>query len=901
MLAGLLGAPAAMLAVLSVSPAMPVIQGELALRELEPRWVLNAYLVAFAALMLAAGALGDRFGRRGLLVWGALLFAGSAAVAPTLQNVDQLIASRAVQGIGAALLVPASLGILASAFSPGAGRGFALGLWAGLTTAGLAAGPVLGTWLLEQGHGWEWLFHVPAAAGAAALLLSYGVPAPKGFPGRRLDTGGILLGTLGVGLLAYGLAEGNFTGWRDELTAGALVAGLLLLVIFLVTEARKPNSMVLLPLSNSGTFPAANAVATMDFLALLGLSVFLPAFFRSVLGYTTEVTLVRLVPLAGLLVLVAPMAGLVSEKVGSRVLMTFGNLLAAGGLAMLLQAGVDSAYESELLPALVLLGSGFGLSLGSLTAAAVGIVQEFQAGGAAGSTGTARLLGILLGIGLLGAVVMTAFNNDLVSDLTAAGLDGAEAERIAGTDEATAVLAGGGFEPLRNVLPPGSAPALGDEVVRAARQSFLDAVNTGMLLSIGFLLLAALISLIFVRSHVISLFKVQLDPSSKASAAKEPVSGVRPTDPAPTPRIASGTTEGASLAGDGAMIAETADSPRDGGAADAGGGAATDAGVVDGVPAGEAAAAGAAGGVLPAAAAAAAAPAGDAEPGTGNAERAADAAAMAPVGGPGTGDAVPAAGSPQPAGVLTASPEEAQAEAEAALTDAVGRIPRDPEPEWLALSGSPEQPQEAGEAPEWPAPEEGAEAEQGPEQLEGAGPPDRDKVAPQPPEPAEQRAGIGAVPTPPLRWASGARARAAVPPGDFATMLYQFPLKAGTGTVTANVTGFLRSALAYMDDPAAAAPPAVPLPESIAEQLSASTTADVATLTGYLLLEQRFGRVNPEVRPELAATALVGAARSISLWSFPEGEEGFEQFLEGLMRVVMEGIGPGPAAEGAAS
>ncbi|HEX2054398.1 MAG TPA: MFS transporter, partial [Actinomycetota bacterium] len=539
--AALIGASAAMFSVLSVNQAIANIQAELPLVDLEPRWILNAYLVALSVPMLAAGALGDRFGRRSVLLWGSLLFAGASAAVALVENVDHLIAVRAVQGIGAALLVPSTLSTLSDAFPDGSSRGFSVGLWAALSTVAFAAGPITGVWILEQGHNWRWFFYVNAIAGALAFLLGMAAPKVRGYSGRHLDVSGLLLGTLGIGLLAYALVEGNFTGWRQELTAGALLAGAFFLVVFLLVESHKSNSMVLLPLSNSGTFPAANAVATMNFLALLGISVFLPTYFRNLLGYPTDVSFLRLVPFAGLILVVAPVAGMVSEKAGSRLLMTFGNLLAAGGLGLLLQARLQADYESDVLPALVLMGFGFALSVGPLTTATVGVVQDFHAGGASGATGSARLIGILLGIGLLGAVVMTAFRNGLAADLAAAGIDTATAQRVAESPEAAAVLGGGSFEPLRNTLAPGTPPNVGDQVLGVARDSFLDAVNTGMLMSIGFLLLAAVIALIFVRSHVISLFRVESEkspPEGRAPVEPTPAAAAVPaSDPEPTPRV----------------------------------------------------------------------------------------------------------------------------------------------------------------------------------------------------------------------------------------------------------------------------------------------------------------------------------------------------------------------------
>ena len=771
LIAALLTVAMAMLANFAAGPALAEIQGVVRRGQLDPRWIENAYLIAFTTLILAAGSMGDRLGRKQLLLWGIAIFTAAAAAAAFAETTDQLVAVRAVQGVGAALAVPSSLAALAGVF---AGRGGALGAWAAVATVAAAYGPLAGSFTVER-YDWSWVFLANVPVGILAFLLATSGEESRDTSGRRPDYSGIFVSTLGLGLFAYALAEGNHRGWRDELVAGSLLLAAFLLVVFLLLESHKKDPVVSVRFTGQTTFSGSNAVAVLTFFAVFGLSVYLTAYLRNLLGYSTSTAALRFAPFAALILLSAPIAGRISDRIGSRSLMTYGCLLAAGGLGLLLQLDVQADYQRVLLPSLVLLGAGMGLVMGPLTTAVTGVADPGQAGGAAAATTASRQLGLLLGVALLGTVVATAFKNSFLSGMLEGGVETGAAQTIVSSPPALSVLSGSSFEPLRGQLPPGTAPQVLDSVVRAAQDSFIDAIRSGMLLSIGFMLLAAMISLIFVRSHVISLSTVKPespapkreDRAAMEESPAEPKPAV-PTDPEPTPQVP------------------------------------------------------------------VTALAGEPEP------EAAEAAEA--VGEPTVLDA------PVPAGEANT----ARSAAEVALTEASG--------EQLAAAT-------VGNS-------EGGNRDAEPEVVE-----------PLPVEPEAADAG----PEPEVEPA----AERPLVAQEFSTVLFQFPFKAGTGTVVDNVSQFIRATLRFYDDPTAPAAPAVPLPEPIAANLNASTTADIATLTGYLVLEQRFGRINPEVRPEIAATALIGAGRSMKLWSFSDEPQGpSDELLDGLLKVVMEGIGP---------
>jgi EmrB/QacA subfamily drug resistance transporter len=521
-----------MAGIFAVAGALPQIEADLDPGALELRWIHHIYLVVFAALLLAGGSLGDRFGRKRMLLWGLVVFTAASAAAGFCETTDQLFAARAAQGLGAALLVPATLSILAAAF-PERGRGAALGLWSAMSAAGVLYGTLFGAYV-QQMYSWEWIFFISSGLTAVCLVLAGAARESRDRSLLRgLDFAGILTGTSAVALLAYAVVEGNLLGWTHEYVLGGLASGVLLLVIFALVESRRRHPIVTVWYSGHATLSGSNAVAAAAFFALMALGIFLVAYLQTILGHPADEAALLLMPLAGALVVVAPIAGIISDRLGSRALMTCGCLLAAGGLALLLQSDLSTSYESVVLPALALTGFGMGLLLGATTSAALGVVDPGRVGGASGMHNSVRQLGILLGIALLGVVVASAFDTSLQTKLVEAGLDPSTAQTIVRSDSAQAASMGGPLEPIGDLVPAGTAPGVIDRASTAAGESFVDGMHSAMFLSVGFLLLAAIISLVFVRSHVVSLHRVEADGTDD-----EEVPGRVRADPAPTPAAA---------------------------------------------------------------------------------------------------------------------------------------------------------------------------------------------------------------------------------------------------------------------------------------------------------------------------------------------------------------------------
>ncbi len=487
---------------LVVNVALPAIQRELAAQVSDTQWIIDAYILTFAAYMLIGGSLGDVFGRKKLFLGGMVLFTAASLACGLSQSIEQLIAFRALQGLGAALVVPGSLSILTATFHGGQ-RGTAIGIWAAMSGLAVAVGPLVGGYLVER-YSWETIFFINIPIGIVSLLLTaIGAGETRDTSrARRVDLPGLITGTAGLLFLVYGLVEGRVEGWTDAVTLGSFAASAILLLLFIVSESKSKNPMLPLRFFRNPTFAAANVVAASVFFALFGTTFFLALYLQNVRGYSPLETGIRLIPFTAAILLISPMAGKMSGKHGSRWFLTTGCLYAAGGMALLLRVQPASSYTDIILPALVVLGAGMALTLAPMTTAVMGAADPPYAGVASATTNTARELGGVLGIALLGALVTSTFRDRLLENLTGAGIASPAVRSIVDRASGNAAAAGGTLDAIRQQVPAGTPDAVVDQVVTAARNSFVDAISAGMLLGVGFLLLAALVAAIFVRSDI---------------------------------------------------------------------------------------------------------------------------------------------------------------------------------------------------------------------------------------------------------------------------------------------------------------------------------------------------------------------------------------------------------------
>ncbi|WP_338872019.1 DHA2 family efflux MFS transporter permease subunit [Myxococcus stipitatus] len=395
LLASVLGSGMAFLDSTAVNVALPALGRELHTGLAGLQWAVDAYLLTLGSLVLTGGALGDAWGQRRVFLGGMVAFTLLSVLCGLAPNAWALALFRAGQGMGAALLVPASLALLRTSF-PEADRQRAVAAWAGLSGVTTALGPLLGGWLVDVGS-WRWVFflNVPMAVLAGWAALRH-VPddRPTG-DARRLDIAGSVTAALGLGGVIYALIEGPARGWT-AVSILAAVGGTGLLAVFLAIEARARNPMLPLGLFRSRTFSGANLTTLAVYFALGGVSFLLILALQQQLGYSALEAGASLLPITLLLLVLSPLVGRLAGRIGARPLMTMGPLLAGVGMALLTRLHRDGSYAGTVLPGVLVLGLGLSLTVGPLTAVVLGAVEDRHAGIASGvNNAVARIAGLL--------------------------------------------------------------------------------------------------------------------------------------------------------------------------------------------------------------------------------------------------------------------------------------------------------------------------------------------------------------------------------------------------------------------------------------------------------------------------------------------------------------------------
>ena len=386
-----------------VNVALPSIQRDLDAGLSELEWVVSGYALTFAALMLIGGKLADAYGRRLLFVIGIAVFTLASLACGLSTSGEMLIAARIAQGAGAALLNPATLSIVTATFPPRQ-RGTAIGIWVGVSALALAIGPLVGG-LLTDYASWHWIFFVNVPVGIIAIAASYlFIDESRDPTHERLDLPGLVTSAAGLFALTYGLIEANTYGWGSPRILGAFAVAVIGLVSFVVLERRQRAPMLDLTLFRNRTYAGANLVVLLVALAMFGVFFFVSLYMQNVLGFSAVQTGAAFLPLTILIILVAPIAGRMSDRFGSRGLITVGMLLVAGQLLAFSRLGEDASYWN-LLPALILGGVGMSLTMTPSTAAATRAVPVAKAGVGAAVLNAFRQVGGSIGIALLGAIM----------------------------------------------------------------------------------------------------------------------------------------------------------------------------------------------------------------------------------------------------------------------------------------------------------------------------------------------------------------------------------------------------------------------------------------------------------------------------------------------------------------
>jgi EmrB/QacA subfamily drug resistance transporter len=444
--------------------ALPTLVQELDASNSALQWMVDSYALVFAGLLLTAGAIGDRFGRKLALNVGLLIFGVASTAAAFADSSGQVIALRAVMGIGAALIMPATLSILTNVFPPQE-RAKAIALWAGLAGAGAAIGPVAGGFLLE--HFWWgsiFLVNVPLVLGAlvAGRVL---VPNSEDPHAEQLDPVGAALSIVGLGAVLYGIIEGPTHGWTAPATLGPLLSGLAVLGVFGLWELRTEHPMLDLRFFKNPTFSAATAAINMVFFAMFGTFFLLTQYLQLVLGYSALEAGVRMLPMPFTMMIAAPSSAKFVEKFGSRKVVSTGLLILGLGLLLLAQSDVDTPYW-HLVVACVTMAAGMGLSMAPSTTGIMASLPLRKAGVGSAVNDTTRELGGALGVAVLGSLLASKFTAALPASVGA--LPGAAQEAVRSSL--------GGALGVAASLPPD----VGGPLAAAAKSAYVDALGVSL-------------------------------------------------------------------------------------------------------------------------------------------------------------------------------------------------------------------------------------------------------------------------------------------------------------------------------------------------------------------------------------------------------------------------------------
>lgn len=433
---------------LVVNIAMPTIAVDLDAGTTQLQWIISAYTLVFASLQITAGGLGDRFGRKRWFLAGLLLFTVTSLLAAFSQSIEMLIAMRALQGLGAAFIMPLSLSLISAAFPPEE-RGKAIGLWSAISVSGVALGPIVGGALVEYAS-WEWVFLINVPIGIGALLVTQAVVRESRDESGTVatDIPGTLLITGAIASLTYGLIEAGNRGWTDGWILAAFGAAAVLAAAFIRVEATTERPMVPLRFFRSSTFTGANIDAFMIAFLITSVAFFMTLYQQNIHGYSAIKTGLALLPMVVAMMVFSPITGSLTGKMGPRKLLSFGMVVTGIGTLLFLRSAADASYW-DILPAFVVMGFGMSFIWAPMTTAVLNSVESAKSGIASAINGALREIGTAFGVALLGTLANRAYQ-----------------DKFAASAEVKAIKTDPAFAPLQPVVDKiGDGASLGGRVI----------------------------------------------------------------------------------------------------------------------------------------------------------------------------------------------------------------------------------------------------------------------------------------------------------------------------------------------------------------------------------------------------------------------------------------------------
>jgi len=472
-----------------VNVALPALQTNLNATAVDVQWVIESYALLLSALLLVGGSLGDHYGRRQIFLLGVAIFAVASGLSGLAGNIRQLIAARAFQGFGAALLVPGSLAIISNSFSEQE-RGRAIGTWSGFSAITTAIGPVLGGWLIEH-VSWRAVFFINLPLALVVILISLGKIAENSdLQSTRVDWCGAVLAALGLGALVYGLIESSQVGFNNRSVIVALGAGIVVLVLFLFVESRLSQPMLPLALFRSRTFAGTNLLTFLLYAALGGTLFFLPLNLIQVQRYSPTAAGAALLPFILIMSLLSRWSGGLVARYGPKLPLMAGPVIAAAGYLLLLVPAIGGNYLTTFFPAVVVLGLGMAITVAPLTTTVMSSIAQNRAGIGSGVNNAVARTASLVAIAVLGVVMLHVFKTKLDRRVISANLPASTAHSVQTQSTKLAAI----------VVPEGLDPETQELIRRAIDESFVSGFRWVMTIGAALAAASAIVALFWIAA-----------------------------------------------------------------------------------------------------------------------------------------------------------------------------------------------------------------------------------------------------------------------------------------------------------------------------------------------------------------------------------------------------------------